>query len=188
MRKKSGMQNSGGYSNKRRHNHGNNNRPRKNYSASREKYLSQARDALASGDRVQAENFFQHAEHCYRMMMEEGHHQRHQNQNNQNNNSSKNDDGDQNKNNDTDQSASSDKSDKKDASSDKSDKVVQARPNRGPRNKPSSDKATSETKEGSDDADGKQLPAFITSGNSAPKKAAATGGKAEAVAQKEHEE
>lgn len=51
------------------HHHGN--RPRKNYGASREKYLAQARDALASGDRVLAENFYQHADHCYRMMMEE---------------------------------------------------------------------------------------------------------------------
>ncbi len=51
--------------------HSHHNRPRRNYSASREKYLSQARDALASGDRVMAEYFYQHADHCYRMMMEE---------------------------------------------------------------------------------------------------------------------
>jgi hypothetical protein len=94
MRKKPGMQNSGGggYSNNRPRrpgggsnggggsNHNNHNRPRKNYGAAREKYLSQARDALAAGDRVLAENYFQHAEHCYRMMMEEGHHTRHQQQ------------------------------------------------------------------------------------------------------------
>src|SRR5687768_14381232 len=92
MRKKSAMQTSGGYNNKKQryqgggggshghsHSHShNNNRPRKNYAASREKYLAQARDALAAGDRVLAENFFQHADHCYRMMMEEGHHIRHQ--------------------------------------------------------------------------------------------------------------
>lgn len=50
----------------------NNNRPRKNYAALREKYTNQARDALAAGDRVMAEYFYQHADHCYRMMMEEG--------------------------------------------------------------------------------------------------------------------
>lgn len=50
---------------------GQNNRPRKNYGAMREKYLAQARDALAAGDRVLAENYFQHADHCYRMLAEE---------------------------------------------------------------------------------------------------------------------
>ena len=54
------------------HHHNNGGRPRKNYAASREKYLAQARDALASGDRVLAENYYQHADHCYRMMVEEG--------------------------------------------------------------------------------------------------------------------
>ena len=54
----------------------NQNRPRKNYAAAREKYLSQARDALAQGDRVLAENYFQHADHCYRMMVEEGYNTR----------------------------------------------------------------------------------------------------------------
>lgn len=52
----------------------NNNRPRKNYPQLREKYLNQARDALSAGDRVMAEYYFQHADHCYRMMMEEGSH------------------------------------------------------------------------------------------------------------------
>lgn len=33
-----------------------------------EKYLSLARDATVSGDRVQAENYFQHAEHYYRIV------------------------------------------------------------------------------------------------------------------------
>lgn len=51
--------------------HGGYNRPRKNYGQAREKYLAQARDALAAGDRVLAENYFQHADHCYRMLMEE---------------------------------------------------------------------------------------------------------------------
>lgn len=32
-----------------------------------EKYQTQARDAMSSGDRVQAENFLQHAEHYYRI-------------------------------------------------------------------------------------------------------------------------
>lgn len=33
-----------------------------------EKYLSMARDAQMSGDRVAAENFFQHAEHYFRII------------------------------------------------------------------------------------------------------------------------
>jgi len=33
-----------------------------------EKYLQLARDANSSGDRVQAENYLQHAEHYYRIM------------------------------------------------------------------------------------------------------------------------
>lgn len=33
-----------------------------------ERYQALARDALASGDRVAAENFFQHAEHYYRVI------------------------------------------------------------------------------------------------------------------------
>jgi hypothetical protein len=33
-----------------------------------EKYLAMARDATAAGDRVAAENFYQHAEHYYRMI------------------------------------------------------------------------------------------------------------------------
>ena len=69
----------GGYSNQRRgrggpqnSSGGGGNRPRRNYGAAREKYLVQARDALAAGDRVLAENYYQHAEHCYRMLAEEG--------------------------------------------------------------------------------------------------------------------
>lgn len=85
-RKKPSSQSNGGYSNngqqrsgKQRfshgggggQNHGGGNRQRKNYGAMREKYLTQARDALASGDRVLAENYFQHADHCFRMIAEE---------------------------------------------------------------------------------------------------------------------
>ena len=33
-----------------------------------DKYLTLARDATSSGDRVAAENFFQHAEHYFRIM------------------------------------------------------------------------------------------------------------------------
>jgi hypothetical protein len=33
-----------------------------------EKYLTLARDASASGDRIAAENFYQHAEHYYRIL------------------------------------------------------------------------------------------------------------------------
>jgi hypothetical protein len=62
--------------------HNSNGRVRKNYPALREKYLTQARDALASGDRVLAENYFQHADHCYRMMMEEGQQRQQYNQQN----------------------------------------------------------------------------------------------------------
>ncbi len=66
------QQNGGGEHRSAHHNSGNGHRPRRNYGAAREKYLAQARDALASGDRVLAENYFQHADHCYRMMVEEG--------------------------------------------------------------------------------------------------------------------
>ncbi len=80
MRKRPSGQNNNYGHQKRRHSHGGGhghsngggNRPRKNYTALREKYMAQARDALASGDRVMAEYFYQHADHCYRMMMEEG--------------------------------------------------------------------------------------------------------------------
>ena len=78
------MQGGGGHSNNNNRNRhhsrpnnggGNNfNRPRKNYPQLREKYMNQARDMLAQGDRVMAEYYFQHADHCYRMMMEEGSH------------------------------------------------------------------------------------------------------------------
>jgi hypothetical protein len=61
----------GGHSN---HRSGGSGGPRKNWPAMRERYMTQARDAMASGDRVLAENFLQHADHCWRMMMEEGSH------------------------------------------------------------------------------------------------------------------
>lgn len=69
----------GGYGNQQ-------NRPRKNYGALREKYLNQARDALSAGDRVLAENYFQHADHYYRMMMEENERRAQYQQQNQQNN------------------------------------------------------------------------------------------------------
>ncbi|MDE3015463.1 MAG: DUF4167 domain-containing protein [Pseudomonadota bacterium] len=92
MRRRPNNQNNGGsYNNQNRrpryqggsdrqphHNSGGGHRPRRNYAQAREKYLLQARDALASGDRVLAENYFQHADHCYRMMVEEGYFTRHQ--------------------------------------------------------------------------------------------------------------
>lgn len=41
-----------------------------------EKYLALARDATAAGDRISAENFYQHAEHYFRMINanSDGHH------------------------------------------------------------------------------------------------------------------
>ena len=41
-----------------------------------EKYLAMARDATAVGDRVAAENFYQHAEHYYRLINAGEGHQR----------------------------------------------------------------------------------------------------------------
>lgn len=37
-----------------------------------EKYLQLARDATSAGDRVTAENYLQHAEHYYRILMAQG--------------------------------------------------------------------------------------------------------------------
>jgi hypothetical protein len=45
-----------------------------------EKYLAMARDASAAGDRIAAENFYQHAEHYYRVISASGEHQRQQQQ------------------------------------------------------------------------------------------------------------
>lgn len=46
----------------------NNSAKMKAVSANRDKYLNLARDAMSSGDRVEAENFLQHAEHYYRVL------------------------------------------------------------------------------------------------------------------------
>lgn len=72
-KKKQQGQGGGGNNRKQRFGGGGNggNRPRKNYGAMREKYLQQARDAMAMGDRVLAENYYQHADHCFRMMAED---------------------------------------------------------------------------------------------------------------------
>jgi hypothetical protein len=43
-------------------------RMRGNIHQMHEKYLSLARDATSSGDRVAAENYYQHAEHYYRVL------------------------------------------------------------------------------------------------------------------------
>ncbi len=45
-----------------------------------EKYLALARDASSQGDRIAAENYYQHAEHYFRQINSQ---QQHQNQNNQ---------------------------------------------------------------------------------------------------------
>lgn len=76
MMRKKPMQNNNYGRQKHRHQgrhsgHGGHGGQRKNYGASREKYLAQARDALSSGDRVMAEYYYQHAEHCFRMLAEE---------------------------------------------------------------------------------------------------------------------
>lgn len=78
MRRKPQQNNN--YGQKRRNHQGRHGQPRKNYGAAREKYLSQARDAMSSGDRVMAEYYYQHAEHCFRMMEEEGFRPQHQQQ------------------------------------------------------------------------------------------------------------
>ena len=44
-----------------------------------EKYLALARDAQSAGDRVAAENYYQHAEHYYRLISANGGHDRPQN-------------------------------------------------------------------------------------------------------------
>ena len=48
-----------------------------------EKYQTLAQDALSAGDRIGAENFFQHAEHYYRVVAANGWDQRGQRQQNQ---------------------------------------------------------------------------------------------------------
>lgn len=55
--------------NRRRFHRGENNAGKiKSASANRDKYLNMARDAMASGDRVEAENYLQHAEHYFRVL------------------------------------------------------------------------------------------------------------------------
>ena len=55
--------------NRRRFHRGENNTGKiKSASANRDKYLNMARDAMASGDRVEAENYLQHAEHYFRVL------------------------------------------------------------------------------------------------------------------------
>lgn len=41
---------------------------RKNFANKQEQYLQKAKDSLRNGDRIEAENYYQHADHCYRMM------------------------------------------------------------------------------------------------------------------------
>jgi Domain of unknown function (DUF4167) len=43
-----------------------------------EKYLALARDAHSSGDRIAAENFYQHAEHFFRIINADGYMPRHE--------------------------------------------------------------------------------------------------------------
>ncbi|MHA1112914.1 MAG: DUF4167 domain-containing protein [Alphaproteobacteria bacterium] len=43
---------------------------RHNASQTHEKYLALGRDALQNGDRVAAENYFQHADHYYRIVVD----------------------------------------------------------------------------------------------------------------------
>lgn len=50
-----------------------------------EKYLALARDASSAGDRIMAENYFQHAEHYYRIMSANSGGEDRNNQNNQHN-------------------------------------------------------------------------------------------------------
>jgi len=42
-----------------------------------EKYLAMARDAASQGDRIAAENYYQHAEHYFRMINSQNQHQQH---------------------------------------------------------------------------------------------------------------
>ena len=41
---------------------------RKNFANKQDQYLQKAKDALRNGDRIEAESFYQHADHCFRMM------------------------------------------------------------------------------------------------------------------------
>ena len=67
-RRGGGGHNSGGYRGQNRNsNNGGAPRPRKNFRALQEKFLNQAKDAMASGDRILAEYYLQHADHYFRM-------------------------------------------------------------------------------------------------------------------------
>jgi hypothetical protein len=61
-------------------------RPRGNAQQLMEKFLAMARDASAMGDRVAAENYFQHADHYYRVLNARFEAQQQQQQQNQNQN------------------------------------------------------------------------------------------------------
>ena len=41
---------------------------RRNFENKHDQYIAKAKDALSKGDKVEAENFFQHADHYFRMM------------------------------------------------------------------------------------------------------------------------
>lgn len=41
---------------------------RKNFANKYDQYMQKAKDILRSGDRIEAENYYQHADHCFRMM------------------------------------------------------------------------------------------------------------------------
>jgi hypothetical protein len=60
------------YNNNNRYGRGGDNSPRarKQVQATREKYLNMAKEALSSGERVDAEFYFQHADHYTRVLNE----------------------------------------------------------------------------------------------------------------------
>jgi hypothetical protein len=64
----SGRRNNGGNRPKSVESGGPNTKIRGNVSQVLEKYLSLARDAASSSDRIAAENYYQHAEHYYRVL------------------------------------------------------------------------------------------------------------------------
>lgn len=68
-RKPNNKMNHNSNNNRRRFRSGDNNAGKiKSVSANRDKYLNLARDAMASGDRVEAENYLQHADHYFRVL------------------------------------------------------------------------------------------------------------------------
>jgi len=70
MRRKQNHNNGGNKSGQRRRfrPHTNNAAKAKNLSNNRDKYLGLAQESLASGDRIEAENYFQHADHYQRVL------------------------------------------------------------------------------------------------------------------------